>query len=276
MEPTILITTNKNNQYRQKQKKQDNVTMDTTEILNTKISLCRNIRAKSYHTITLFEALNSIRKGTYADQVENIRRLYRNGNENYDTKKKQLPAFIFCGRLYDTRHKFDIFGYTSLLVIDIDKLDNTDETKAVLSADPYVVGLWTSPSGKGLKALFYIKYDKYYSQTDAWIYHEHCAFPQASEYLCKNYGINIDQTGKDITRLCFVSYDPEIHLKRKFEPFHVNCNLSKKSVNRIRAKYYRKRQIRQRINEMKHLSQLIHNQESQGLSSFEPMPGQCD
>lgn len=46
--------------------------MNTVDILNTRISLCLNIKAKSYHTITLFDALNSIRIGTYSNTESTI------------------------------------------------------------------------------------------------------------------------------------------------------------------------------------------------------------
>lgn len=239
--------------------------MNTCDILNKRVSLCLDIRAKSYRSISLFEALNSIRKGKYKTQIENIRRLYGLGESaiaGYKSKKKRLPSFVFSGSLFDTRFKFDICSYTSLLVVDIDKLESVDVIKASLKSDPHIIATWLSPSGNGLKALFYLEYDKQYSQTDAWIYHEHCAFPQVDGYLRKTYGIDIDQTGKDITRLCFVSYDPEIHLKREFEPFVVNCNLNEKSVKRIRTQYYSRKQIRHKINEMKHIAKLLRNQEN--------------
>lgn len=50
--------------------------MNTIDILNKHITLCLDIRAKSYHTITLFDALNYIRIGKYRTLIENIRRLY--------------------------------------------------------------------------------------------------------------------------------------------------------------------------------------------------------
>ena len=69
--------------------------MKTRDILNKRISFCPNIQTKSYRSITLFEALNSIRTNTYAKQINNIRRLLRNNDiQSYRAKKKQLPAYI--------------------------------------------------------------------------------------------------------------------------------------------------------------------------------------
>lgn len=113
--------------------------MNTIDILNKHIALCLDIRAKSYHTITLFDALNSIRTGKYRTQIENIRRLYHLGKSaiaGYKSKKKQLPSFIFSGTLFDTRFKFDICGYTSLMIVDIDKLESVDSIKDKLKNAP--------------------------------------------------------------------------------------------------------------------------------------------
>lgn len=117
--------------------------METRLILNRRISFCPNIRAKSYRTITLFEALNSIRMQVYERQVANIRKLYSKGNiVSCRAQKKQLPAFVFSGILFDTRYKFDINDYTSLLIIDIDKLDDIEGTISLLKSDIHIISVW--------------------------------------------------------------------------------------------------------------------------------------
>lgn len=71
--------------------------MNTTELLSKRIGLCLDIREKSYNTITLFDALNSIRTGKYKVPIENIRRLYSLGKSAVaDTNQKRsgcLPLF---------------------------------------------------------------------------------------------------------------------------------------------------------------------------------------
>lgn len=213
--------------------------METQAILNKRISFCPNVQAKSYKSITLFEALNSIRTRIYEKQIANIRRLLINNNiQSYRAKKKQLPAYIFSGIAFDSRHKFDISGYTSLIVVDIDKLNNIELAKSQLKSDWHVISVWTSPSGNGLKALFYVKYANPVKKEDIWVVHEHCAFPQIKNYLFTKYSIQVDKTGADITRLCFVSSDSDIHLKREFEPFTIDITLSAKHIWNIKRKYY--------------------------------------
>ena len=236
--------------------------MNTLSILNKRISFCPNIRSKSYQPITLFDALNSVRTNVYGEQIKNIRRLFNNGNfQSYKSKKKQLPSYIFSGIAYGDRHKFDISGYTSLIVVDIDKLENIELVKSQLKSDCHVISVWISPSGNGLKALFYLDYRTPVND-NVWILHEHCAFPQIENYLLSKYGIHIDKTGADITRLCFVSSDSEIHLKKEFEPFPVDMTLDKKQIWKIRTKYYYgNKSVRTAILNEKRISKLTNNED---------------
>ena len=75
------------------------------------------------------------------------------------------------------------------------------------------------------------------------------------------YDIQIYQSGADIARLCFVSADSNIHLKKEFEPFKVHTTLNKKQVWKIRAQYYYgSKDIRKRIAEMKRISKLMNSE----------------
>ena len=236
--------------------------MDTRLILSKKISFCSNTRTKNYRSITLFEALNSIRTNLYYSQMSKIRDILHKGDiKSYREKKKHLPAFIFAGIAYGERHKFDISGYTHLLIVDIDRLGNYELVKSQLVSEEHVLAVWASPSGNGLKALFYVEFEGITKPEDIWILHEYCAFPQISKYLSENYDIQVDQSGADITRLCFVSADSNIHLKKEFEPFRVQTTLNKKQIWKIRAQYYYgSKNIRKNVAEMKRLSKLLNSE----------------
>lgn len=242
--------------------------METQNILNKRISFCPNVQAKSYKSISLFEALNSIRIGNYEKQIGNIRCLLTSNNiQSYRAKKKQLPAYIFSGIAFGNRYKFDISGYTSLIVVDIDKLENIELVKSQLKSDCHVICVWMSPSGNGLKALFYVEYASPIKEEDIWVLHEHCAFPQIENYLLTKYSIQVDRNGADITRLCFVSSDSDIHLKREFEPFNIDITLTSKQIWNIKRKYYYGRKnVRNAVIAMKELS-------NRSLNSFDTNDG---
>lgn len=235
--------------------------MQTKDLLSKRITLCNNLRERSYRYITLFEALNSIRVGVYQKEIDKVRDSYAvEGpySDSYRRKKKNLPAFLFSGSISGSGFKFDLYGYTSLVVADIDNIDDPESVREAFRNDPFVVACWLSPSGKGLKALFYVEYDHVLPPKDMWIYHEHCAFTKIAEYIRAVYKIDIDMTGSDITRFCFVSADAQIHLKSEFEPLRISEILSRKKVERIRHAYnHSRRNIIKARKEEKKIAKLI-------------------
>lgn len=74
--------------------------------------------------------------------------------------------------------------------------------KDKVSRDPYTLAVFTSPSGDGLKVLVRVDSD----QKD-----HKLAFQQIAEHFDKVTGVKCDPSGKDITRLCFFSYDPDAY-----------------------------------------------------------------
>lgn len=63
-------------------------------------------------------------------------------------------------------------------------------------------------------------------------------------YSKEFYGFEIDPCGKDVTRHCFVSFDPEIFLRKAFEPFDVIVDLSETAMAGIRRRYLSRKRVR--------------------------------
>ena len=88
---------------------------------------------------------------------------------------------------------------------DIDHLANLDTTKRRLTDDPHVVYCFTSPRGDGLK--YGVRVDVVDSDN---------AYKHAWQYLADlhaaAYQVTWDPSGKDICRLCFVSWDPACYI----------------------------------------------------------------
>ena len=214
----------------------------TIDILNKKISIFSSIKDLEPLTITLFNILNRFRKGYYENHIRKVRNSLRyNSHEIFRDRKKRLPLVSFSGRFFLSKRKNQIFGYTNLMVLDFDHLENsTNDIKQTLYNDPHLLAIWTSPSGLGLKALVMLKYDKEFEEKDSWIVHEHEAFPAVRDYFKQKYNLNIDLTGADITRLCFISYYPDLYLKKEFLEFNISHRLSAAEMDLIRQKYYKK------------------------------------
>lgn len=149
-------------------------------------------------------------KGWYKETIlqENIKKAlllekdYKAKKEAYDEyKQTRFPAVTWSALLKkrSSDEKF-LQEHTGLICIDIDKLqpDKLTGLKKLLQHDNYVFFLFTSPSGTGLKII--IK-----TSTDA---KEHLAYFNALEtYFLQEYGLPVDVSGKDISRLCFLCCD---------------------------------------------------------------------
>ena len=132
-----------------------------------------------------------------------------------------MPAVTFCGTFAYGHRIENISQYNDIVIIDIDHIEQQefDRIMSCLKADPYVFAVWISPSGKGIKALIPIQYN---TDGDRYQYHK-IAFRQIVEYYDNEYNIIIDRSGSDLSRLCFVSYDPDMYIK-KASRFEVKCD----------------------------------------------------
>lgn len=146
-----------------------------------------------YHRPMIF-ALERIKSGASKDIIEKVRA----GDKELKTT---LPAVCFAGT-FNHRSKKGLIEASGFCILDFDKFEGDEMQiwRDTLEANEYIYSCWTSPSGNGIKALVKIpkepdNYGKY--------------FQAIVDYFdCEN----LDQTTKDISRLCFESYDPDLYL----------------------------------------------------------------
>lgn len=181
------------------------------DVLAMKVSFQVNTWASvSEKEPTVGDVLKSIKNGEYKKQVEELRSLLKNGEHNkYIEEKKKLPAVTFSATFREQRNKNNLRTYNSLIVLDIDKLTE-EEMKYYgkhLSSDKYILSLWKSPSNNGFKGLVKVQFTCIEENVE--IMHK-SAFDKLSTYFSDTYKVTLDNSGSDITRLCFVSYDEDL------------------------------------------------------------------
>lgn len=178
-----------------------------------KVSLYGNTFSKEITNCKASDVARAILVGEWQNNISVLRQL---SPEEYKDKKKMLPAVTWSGTFKEgTRLISSIQTYSGLIVLDIDKIDNEKILllKRQLSQDPHVQYVFTSPGGNGIKAVFLSNI------SDA---SEHRAgFLHLQEYFENTYFQKVDPSGKDVCRLCYVSYDPEMIIKDAV-PFEVN------------------------------------------------------
>jgi hypothetical protein len=166
-------------------------------------------------TLPLDTALEQILQGTYRNAIDQCRRIFTaRGEDAYKAEKNRLPQWTFAGTFAPTRAKDHLTQHSGICHADIDHLTNLVETKLALMSDPHVVYCFTSPRGDGLKYGVRIPV---VGDDDAY---KHAWGVLAAAHLAA-YGVTWDRSGKDICRLCFVSWDPTCYVNPDAEVYGV-------------------------------------------------------
>lgn len=195
--------------------------MTKEELLGITVSWVANPKSKVVRHQTLREALLAIWRGTQRADIVRMRAVVETDHDQYEAVKATLPANIFAGKFVGGHAASNCVDYNRLLTLDIDKLD-AEQLAAVggqLEADAYVFAHWLSPSGKGYKGLVLLDYGDIVLEDKEYWHRE--AFNQLHRYFKERYGFELDQKCKDVPRLCFVSYDPQIKVKQEVTVFEV-------------------------------------------------------
>lgn len=198
---------------------------ETTDILNLKISFQENTWTNvSAIEPTIKSILEEIQSDKYKQQVTDLRTNLNKGNTDYyNDNKKRLPAVTFSATFNTSRTRENVKHYNSLIVIDIDKLEEDQIANCydILLKDEYVFSFWRSPSNSGFKGLVQLEFADITHEIDLDTKHK-SAFKKLSTYFQNIYGIELDKSGSDVSRLCFLSYDKQLVRKGNYKKFQVN------------------------------------------------------
>ena len=194
------------------------------ELKNIKVSYQEKAWSSISKEITLNETLSIIDSELLKGKIEKLRKELEIGNKDYyDNNKKSLPAVTFSATFQGNRRKGNLKEYNQILVIDIDKLSKEEMTNVgeALEKEPIVFSFWKSPSNKGYKGLIKLSFLEKFEEINTDFQHKN-AFNLISNYFLETHNIELDKSGSDITRLCFLSYDQKINIKENIKEFKVN------------------------------------------------------
>lgn len=193
------------------------------EWLKIRVSYFPNKTSQATQQITMIDVLNTIQSNRFESLITELRKYKAEGKQDRaDAIKSNLPAVTFCATFDGRRISNQYEHYNNLLVLDIDKLSKEDmvRVRECLMQDPYVASFWKSPSGNGWKGLVQLSFPKEAQILDASERHRN-AFLCVEQYFKSNYSIELDSSGKDITRLCFFSWDPDLVIKDDVSPITI-------------------------------------------------------
>ena len=164
-------------------------------------------------TKDILKILADIQTGVYQNAITYLRKsLADNKTEAAERAKKSLPAFTPSATFNGGRKMEFLTAYNALVVLDIDKItkEKLIESKENLQKNEFVFAAFTSPSGNGLKIFVKVSTEKNQHKE---------IFVKLQEYFENLLQLEIDKSGKDITRLCFFSYDPDLYLNENAKVF---------------------------------------------------------
>lgn len=172
----------------------------TEHIKDTEFSLFKSIADKNPTIITLENLIWMIRDGECKVTIDKLRETANQAEK--EKLKKSLPAVTLSGVFKDGHKAGNLESYSGLIQIDFDKLESPEADFQTLIKDPYTLASFISPSGNGLKLIVRV------SGTEK----DHKAnFLNLADYYLKRFGMVADQACKDVSRLMYLSYDPNLY-----------------------------------------------------------------
>ena len=156
--------------------------------------------------LQLHEIQSLITSNTYKEDTERLRSI-DDVKEKRKFKANNFDYVTFSG-VFKKRNDDKLKKHSSLITIDLDYLENIQQVRDQLLQDEYfdTEMLFTSPSGNGLKWIIRIDLSEATHQD---------YFKAVTNYLKQTYNIEVDQSGKDVSRACFLSHDPDAFLHKR-------------------------------------------------------------
>jgi hypothetical protein len=168
------------------------------------------------------EVLAMIKDGRSKEQINAIRKTKDKDERN--KKKQKLKSICFSGK-FARRSKRNIIEASGFACLDFDEVDDPKALRDSLQDNEYIYSAFVSPSGNGVKAIVRVpasidNYEKYY------------------EAICETFDSNLDKSTKDISRVCYISYDPDLFINHDSKEWRLKKDYSETKNNSDFPKYF--------------------------------------
>lgn len=154
-------------------------------------------------------------------KIRYLRIIHNIDIKRYSVLKKELP-YIVCGCFNPPFRRTENFAFINSFIIDIDNITqkglSIESIKNQLVTDNRILMLFISPSQDGLKVIFRLSERCY----DSGIYS--LFYKVFVKQLSEQYNLNqvIDTKTCDVSRACFISWDPDIYYNESAESININ------------------------------------------------------
>lgn len=145
------------------------------------------------------DVLLSFKDGSNKSKIDAIRNQLDKNKRN-DSKSK-LKSICFSGE-FSRRAAKNIIKHSGFACLDFDDVGTFDDAVCLrdsLQDNEYIFSAFISPSGNGVKAIVKIPDEV----------HNHKKYYEA---LCETFDSFLDYKTKDVSRVCYESYDPDLFI----------------------------------------------------------------
>ena len=159
-------------------------------------------------------------KAAFQDTIEQLRAVRSLDDLQYRQLKKQLPYFV-CGIFHPAIRRKDNFASIEYFLLDLDHLADAGLERQPLQERlqevPELLLCFASPSGDGLKLMFRLAEPC----RDAALFSSF--YKVFARRFAEKWGLlqAIDLQTSDVTRACFMSYDPEAFYRPEASPLDI-------------------------------------------------------
>lgn len=163
----------------------------------------------------LIEILYDIRDGKYETTVSLHQAALKVGDRaTADRIKRSLNAFTVSATYRNVRKETDITRYNPLLILDIDHqpVETIARLRATINESVYTVASFLSPGGQGLKIITWSAVN-----IELLPKNHRIIYNTVKVWYEQLLGVEIDASGSDVGRLCFVSSDPSLYISPRFD-----------------------------------------------------------
>lgn len=144
------------------------------------------------------DVLDYIKNNPNKSSIEKIRSI--DDKEQRNKLKSKLKCICFSGE-FSKRKAINIIKHSGYACLDFDDVDDAECLRDSLRDNEYIYSAFISPSGNGVKAIVKIpaevrNHKKYY------------------EAICETFDTKLDSKTKDVSRVCYESYDPDLWINK--------------------------------------------------------------
>lgn len=162
------------------------------------------------------------------NKIRQLRIVRSIDQKQYSQLKKQLPYFV-CGIFNPNIRRIENFAFSEYFVIDIDHITEKglelNQLRKAIESDTRLMMSFTSPSEDGLKLLFRLS-ERCYDAGIFTLFYKAFLNDFSNMYNLEQVA---DSRTSDVSRACFISYDPNTRFNPEADRINLNAYIDTKN-----------------------------------------------